>query len=82
MATADWGVFGCFLLLAALLGWLEIRYMMGRDTDPAEESRWPEWWTVDPSEGEGVSGHGVPWSLEGILGYPIEGRLAPRSVPV
>lgn len=82
MATADWGVFGCFLLLAALLGWLEVRYMMGRDQDSAEESRWPEWWTGDPSEGDGVSGHGVPWSLEGTLGYPVESRFTPISVPV
>lgn len=50
MAGGEWGFFGYLLLLAALLGWLEIRYMARRDREPGEEEKWPEWWVRDPPQ--------------------------------
>lgn len=57
MAYADWVVFGGFVFLAALLGFLEIRYMARRDRDPEEEKKWPEWWEESP---EDQRGHRIP----------------------
>lgn len=56
MSTADWVVLAFLLSLAALLGWLEIRYLARRDQDPEEEMKWPEWSTGQPHSVEEAPG--------------------------
>ena len=50
MAMADWAVFGGFLMMAALVGWLAIRHLARRDQDPEVEKMWPEWWEGSPPD--------------------------------
>jgi hypothetical protein len=50
MAMADWTIFGCFLSVAALVGWLAIRHLARNDQDPEVEKMWPEWWEGPPPE--------------------------------
>jgi hypothetical protein len=56
MSTADWVVLAFLLSLAALLGWLEIRYLARRDRNPDEEVKWPEWGTWEPHAAEEAEG--------------------------
>ncbi len=37
MAMADWAVFGCFLLVAGLVGWLAIRHLARRDQETKDD---------------------------------------------
>ena len=53
MAMADWAVFGGFLLVAGLVGWLAIRHLARRDQDPEVEKMWPEWWEESPPDSRG-----------------------------
>jgi hypothetical protein len=53
MAMADWVVFGCFLLVAGLMGWVAIRHLARRDQDPEVEKMWPEWWEGSPPDAWG-----------------------------
>lgn len=53
MAMADWAVFGGFLMMAALVGWLAIRHLARQDQDPEVEKMWPEWWERPPPEAWG-----------------------------
>ena len=53
MAMADWAVFGGFLLVAGLVGWLAIRHLARKDQDPEVEKMWPEWWEESPPDAWG-----------------------------
>mgnify|MGYP001764016957 CR=1 FL=1 len=50
MAMADWVVFGSFLLVASLVGWVAIRHLARQDQDPEVEKMWPEWWEDTPPD--------------------------------
>jgi len=53
MAMADWVVFGCFLLVAGLVGWVAIRHLARQDQNPEVEKMWPEWWEESPPDAWG-----------------------------
>jgi len=53
MAMADWAVFGGFLAVAGLVGWLAIRHLARQDQDPEVENMWPEWWEKSPPDSRG-----------------------------
>lgn len=53
MALADWAVFGGFLMVAALVGWVAIRHLARQDQDPELEKMWPEWWEGSPPDAWG-----------------------------
>jgi hypothetical protein len=53
MAMADWAVFGGFLMVAALVGWVAIRHLARQDQDPEVEKMWPEWWEGSPPDAWG-----------------------------
>ncbi|MBI4573992.1 MAG: hypothetical protein HY713_12000 [candidate division NC10 bacterium] len=82
MTTADWAVWGGLLSLAALIGWLEIRYLMRRDQEPDEENRWPEWW----DRGSPVPRQGLRTILADRLAAAIRGlakgpAIGPAPLP-
>lgn len=95
MGTADGVVFACLLGLAALLGWLEIRYLRRRDRDPEEDYRWPEWGGHGSLLDWGGSGAGLadrlaaalrglprgPLGLPGPVASPAGASLHPLAQP-
>jgi len=56
MAMADLAVFGSFLAVAALVGWLAIRHLARQDQNPEVAKMWPEWWEGSPPD---ACGHPV-----------------------
>jgi hypothetical protein len=72
MSGADWGFLAYLILLGALLGWLEIRYLGRRAGNPEEETKWPEWWTGEPS---------APKKAAGSVA-PAAGPARPRPYPL
>jgi hypothetical protein len=65
MAMADLAVFGSFLAVAALVGWLAIRHLARHDQNPEVAKMWPEWWEGSPPD---ASGHpAIEEKLDGAI---------------
>ena len=71
MAIADVVVFGLFLAVAALVGWLGIRHLARQDQNPEVAKMWPEWWEGSPPDASGhpVREEKVESAISGILSW-------------
>jgi hypothetical protein len=77
MAMGDWAVFGCFLVVAALVGWLALRHLARQDQNPEMAKMWPEWWEEAPPDDWG---HPViEERLEGALSRIISWAATPPA---
>lgn len=75
MAIADLVVFGSFLAVAALVGWLAIRHLARQDQNPEVAKMWPEWWDGSPPD---AGGHPA---IEEKLDNAISGLLSWAARP-
>jgi len=78
MAIADLVVFGSFLAIGALVGWLGIRHLARQDQNPEVAKMWPEWWEGSPPD---AGGHPVIEEKVEKLDSAISGVLSWAARP-
>lgn len=81
MSTAVWGIFGWFLVLAVLLGWLVLRDMARRGQDPEEENRRPGWWEGSPPDSGGLRAAQAESILDILWSLPTTSAGVPWLAP-